>query len=142
MHTHGSSLPQIELLINRPTPTWQRLRFSTAVLIISPILLIWQNPKIKQSPHHPHPTPSSAQHVSGAWCPAWSNGIRMLGCISRACESAFPPSTHSCPGLGFLLASPGGWCAGPALRAPRAPALFCRGSLPFCILGFSFQDVY
>lgn len=50
--TCRSPLPQIELLINRPTPTWQSLHFNKTVPTISQILLIWQNPKIKQSPPH------------------------------------------------------------------------------------------
>ena len=54
-HLH-SSWPQIELLINRPMPTWQSLSFSITISIISQILLIWQNPKTKQSS-----PPSSAQ---------------------------------------------------------------------------------
>ena len=53
VHACSSSPPQIELLINRPMLTWQSLHFSTAVSIISQILLIWQNPKIKQSSPYP-----------------------------------------------------------------------------------------
>lgn len=88
----SSSLPQIELLINRPTPTWQTLHFSTTVLIVSQILLIWQNPKIKQSPN--------IFHSACLWSPVpcLSNGFRMFGMDSQSLPIHLPFSTRCCPG--------------------------------------------
>jgi hypothetical protein len=105
MYTCSSSLSQIELLINRPTPTWQSLSFSTTVLTISQILLIWQNPKIKQS--------LTIFRSACLWSPVpgLSNGFRMFGRDPPSLPIHLPPSTcaspesHSLPATPFLWSS-------------------------------------
>ena len=52
--------------------TWQSLHFSTAVSIISQILLIWHNPKIKQSsPYPPASLPLSLSLEPSALLELW-----------------------------------------------------------------------
>ena len=104
VHTCSSSLPQIELLINRPAPTWQRLRFSTTVLIISPILLIWQNPKIKQSSTTPPHLPLSMSLEPGALLEQWVPHVWDVS--PEPANLPFLPPITPALDLAFCLACP------------------------------------
>lgn len=111
-------LPQIELLINRPTSTWQSPHFSTTALTVSQILLIWQNPKIKQSPAifrsaqacPWRPVPNASEQ----WVPDVWDGS------SASANFVFRPAHAPAPDLGLLS---GAQCAGLGLRDPGLPGL-------------------
>lgn len=110
----SSSRPQIELLINSPTSTWQTPHFSITALPVSQILLIWQNPKIKQSP--------AIFRSACLWSPMACEreramGSGCLGWVPSTCQLVFL-HPRSCP---RSWPSFWGYCAGTGLRDPGLP---------------------
>ena len=136
MNACSSSLPQIELLINRPMLTWQSLHFSTAVSIISQILLIWHNPKIKQSsPYPPASLPLSLSLEPSTLLELWVPDIQDVSPEPTSLLFLFPQAPALVTASSQPL--PGVWCAGSGLPGP----LFRMGFLSFCSLGLSIQDI-
>lgn len=136
VHTCSSSQPQIKLLINRPTPTWQSLSFSITISTISQILLIWRNPKPKQSspPSSAQPTEELRYVEPGALL---HNGFWMVGTPEPTSLPFLPPHAVALD-TATSWPLPGGVQG--QLPGPSGP--FVRmGFLPFCILGFSIQGI-
>jgi len=116
--------------------TWQSLHFSTAVSIISQILLIWQNPKIKQSsPYPPSSLPLSLSLEPSTLLELWVLDIQDVSPEPTSLLFLFPKAPVLVTASSQPL--PRVWCAGSGLPGPP----FRMGFLSFCLSGLSIQDI-